>query len=82
MGEFYLYEIKINLYLRSYNRLYDALCSTRSMQSYFYTFGQEEYKNKINQIFEKLREEGLVDHIPFTNKPVSESPSKSEKMES
>lgn len=82
MGEFYLYEIKINLYLRSYNRLYDALCSTRGMQSHFYAFGPEEHKTKINQIFEKLREEDLVDHIPFTNEAVSESHSKSENMES
>lgn len=79
-GEFYLYEIEINLYLRSNNRLYDALISTFGMRSFLSAYGPAEYRNKINQIFEKLREEGLVEHIPFTNKPVN--PPKSEKIES
>lgn len=74
IGQFYLYEVEINRYLRFNNRLYEALISTRGMQSHYYAFGQEEHMKKIDHIFEKLRGKGLVDHIPFTDKPVHEYP--------
>ena len=70
MGTFYLYGVAINPYLRFNNRLYDALISTRGMMNHYYTFGRDEHKNKVDQIFEKLREEGLIEHIPFTKEPV------------